>query len=269
MLFDRYVKNSIKGGTRDKRKEKKSTGIRRNVDNRDQRIGNCERFIILEDNKASLAHFLSTEISESYSAPPGRELVINGGFKDTLKVWSSDTSRQDVRELASDHEEADTRIVLHARDAAARGYKQVNILCRDTGVLVLLLAHREQLCQEIWMFAGTSRQRRYIPVHRIRSPRRRGSRFWHFMPLLAVIRQASSMVWARHRHGKSSKMHLTSWNTLEKKAKTVLTFLPKLKPLYANSTIREHKRWKSTRKERQRFANPRKILTPYLRLKIN
>ena len=130
------------------------------MDNRDQRIGNWERFIILEDNKASLAHFLSTEISESYSAPPGRELVINGGFKDTLKVWSSDTSRQDIRELASDHEEADTRIVLHARDVAARGYKQVNILCRDTDVLVLLLAHREQLCQEIWMFAGTSRQRR-------------------------------------------------------------------------------------------------------------
>ena len=68
MLFDGCVRNSIKGGTRDKRKEKKSTGIRRNVDNRDQRIGNWERFIIPEDNKASLAHFLSTEISESYSA---------------------------------------------------------------------------------------------------------------------------------------------------------------------------------------------------------
>ena len=81
--------------------------------------------------------------------------------------------------------------------------------------------------------------------------------------LLAVIRQASSIVWARHRRGKSSKMHLTSWNTLEKKAKSVLTFLPKLKLLCANSTIREHKRWKSTKKEQQRFANPRKILTPY------
>ena len=66
--------------------------------------------------------------------------MINGGFKDTLKVWSSDTSRQDIRKLASDQEEADTRIVLHARDVAARGYKQVNILCRDTDVLVLLLA---------------------------------------------------------------------------------------------------------------------------------
>ena len=35
---------------------------------------------------------------------------------------------------------------------------------------------------------------------------------------------ACSLVWARHRRGKSSKMYLTSWNTLEKKAKLVLTF---------------------------------------------
>ena len=223
VLFDRYVKNSIKGGTRDKRKEKKSTGIRCNVDSRDQRIGNWERCIIIEDKKASLAHFLSTEISENYSAPPGRELVISGGFKKPLKVWSSDTSRQDIRELASDQEEADTRIVLHARDAAARGYNQVNILCRDTDVLVLLLAHREQLCQEIWIFAGTLRQRRYIPVHRISlSERTRGSRFWHFMPSTAVIRQVSSMV------GKAS-----AWKVFEDvpdllehlgEAKSVLTF---------------------------------------------
>ena len=79
VLFDIYVKKSMKGGTRDKRKEMKSTEIRRNVDNRDQRMGNWER-LILEDNKASLAHFLSTEISKSSSAPPGQELVINRDF---------------------------------------------------------------------------------------------------------------------------------------------------------------------------------------------
>ena len=45
VLFDRYVKNSINGETRDKREEKKSTGIRRNVNNRDQRMRNWERFI--------------------------------------------------------------------------------------------------------------------------------------------------------------------------------------------------------------------------------
>ena len=97
-----------------------------------------------------------------------------------------------------------------------------------------------------------------------RSPRRRGSRLWHFMPLLAVIRQASSMVWARLRHGKSSKMHLTSWNTMEKKAKSVLTFLPKLKPLYANSTIREHKRWEINKERAAAFCKSKKDLDALL-----
>ena len=151
--------------SRTRQKEEQETSARRR---RAQGLGAMwERFIILEDNKASLAHYLSTEILESYSTPPGWELAINGGFKDTLKVWSSDTSRHDIRELTSDHEEADTRIILHARDATAKRCKQVNILCHDTDVLVLLLVHREQLCQEIWMFPGTSRQRRYIPVHSI------------------------------------------------------------------------------------------------------
>jgi len=79
-------------------------------------------------------------------------------------------TREDFRGLASNHEEADTRIVLHARDATVRGYRQVNALCRDTDVFVLLLAHRVDLCQDIWMFSGTSRRKRYISVHKITLP---------------------------------------------------------------------------------------------------
>ncbi|XP_044174163.1 uncharacterized protein LOC122957784 [Acropora millepora] len=109
-------------------------------------------------------------MSQRYGTHPGRELVVSGGFREILKVWSSDASRESLQELSLDHEEADTRIVLHARDAAVRGYRQVNVLCRDTNVLVLLLAHRQDLCQEIWMFSGTSRTKRYIPVHKISLP---------------------------------------------------------------------------------------------------
>ena len=141
VVFNRYLPSSIKGVTRGK-----SKGIRRDVASREQRIGNWDRFIVVEENKASLAHFLSTEMSQRYGTHPGRELVVSGGFREILKVWSSDASRESLQELSSDHEEADTRIVLHARDAAVRGYRQVNVLCRDTDVLVLLLAHRQDLC---------------------------------------------------------------------------------------------------------------------------
>ena len=140
------------------------------MESREQRIANWDRFIVVEENKASLAHFISTEMTQRYEAHPRRELVVSGGFNEILKVWSSNTSREDLQELSSDHEEADTRIVLHAKHAAAVGYKQVNVLCRDTDVLVLLLAHREDLCEEIWMFSGTSRRKKYTHVHKIRLP---------------------------------------------------------------------------------------------------
>ena len=61
MVFDRYRPNSIKGVTRAKRKRRKSKGIRRDVESRGQRIGNWDRFIVVEEDKASVAHFLSTE----------------------------------------------------------------------------------------------------------------------------------------------------------------------------------------------------------------
>ena len=171
VVFDRYLPNSIKGVTRAKQKRGKSKGIRRDVESRERRIGNWDRFIVVEENKASLAHFLSIEMSQRYGTHPGRELVVSEGFREILNVWSSDASRESLQELSSGHEEADTRIVLHARDAAVRGYHQVNVLCRDTDVLVLLLAHRQDLCQEIWLFSGTSRTKRYIPVHKISLPK--------------------------------------------------------------------------------------------------
>ena len=168
VVFDRYLPNSIKGVTRAKQKRGKSKGIRRDVESRERRIGNWGRFIVVEENKASLAHFLSTEMSQRYGTHPGRELVVSGGFREILNVWSSDGSRETLQELSSGHEEADTRIVLHARDAAVRGYHQVNVLCCDT---VLLLAHRQDLCQEIWLFSSTSQTKRYIPVHKISLPK--------------------------------------------------------------------------------------------------
>ena len=74
MVFDRYLPNSVKGVTRAKRKRGKSKVFRRDVESREQRIGNWDRFTVVEENKANLAHFLSTEMSQRYGTYPGREL---------------------------------------------------------------------------------------------------------------------------------------------------------------------------------------------------
>lgn len=121
-------------------------------------MGKWERFIVAHENKASLTNFLSTQISRNYRAHPRHEQVVSGGFSDILKVWSSDHDD-------SGHEEADTKIVLHARDATVTGYKQVNVLCRDTYVLN---------CPLVWMFSETSKRKRYrYQFTRSHCPKRR------------------------------------------------------------------------------------------------
>ena len=70
--------------------------------------------------KTKPEYFLSTEMSQRYGTHPGRERVVSGGFREILNVWSSDASKESLQELSSDHEEADTRIVLHAIDAAVK-----------------------------------------------------------------------------------------------------------------------------------------------------
>ena len=75
-----------------------------------------------------------------------------------------------VSHLQATHEEADTRILLHAVDAEAKGYQRLIIQCKDTYVLVLLLVFAHQLSPEVWMKAETAKKPSYIKVHDIKLP---------------------------------------------------------------------------------------------------
>lgn len=66
------------------------------------------------------------------------------------------------------HEEADTRLILHAADAARNGIKRVLIKTVDTDVVVLAVAHRQRIsCDELWIAFGTGKHFRYIAAHEI------------------------------------------------------------------------------------------------------
>ena len=85
VVLDLYLPNSVKEGTRSKRKGWMSRGIKRNVESRQHKVGNWDKAIFLENNKASLAHFFSyMQMSQSYNARPCREQVVSGGFSDIL-----------------------------------------------------------------------------------------------------------------------------------------------------------------------------------------
>ena len=65
--------------------------------------------------------------------------------------------RQDILSLAPcTHEEADTRMLLHAVDSASRGYPRIILRTVDTDVLVLAVSTAVILEDtEIWVAFGT------------------------------------------------------------------------------------------------------------------
>lgn len=80
--------------------------------------------------------------------------MLSGGFADQEKVWTS-TGRDVEQLLLDEHEEADTSMLLHAKEASVQGYVQTVVVSRDTDVLVLLFAHQSHLSLFMWMQTGT------------------------------------------------------------------------------------------------------------------
>lgn len=117
----------------------------------------------LEENKADLALFLSNHLIK-HSSKGGPVIVVSGGFAEATTVMSSDPSLR-ISSLQADHEEADTRLILHCVHAHV---ETTVVSARDTDVFLLLLAHYEKMqCEYLYMKAGTSKAPKYLPVHEI------------------------------------------------------------------------------------------------------
>ena len=152
VVFDRYEKDSIKAGTRSFRKGTGSKRpVRRMVNDKEVPLpNNWKQFIDLEENKADLARLLSEELSCQVA---DGDIVTAGGFESPEEVKCSPD--RDPGILSATHEEADTRILLHAKDSLMHGFERVVVVCRDTDVLVLLVHFKHQLSKEIWFMSGT------------------------------------------------------------------------------------------------------------------
>lgn len=75
---------------------------------------------------------------------------------------------QTSRVSSCNHEEADTRVIIHAYDAAKKGSHEIKIRTVDTDILVLAVANMEKLyVQELWVAFVTGKTFRYLPAHEI------------------------------------------------------------------------------------------------------
>lgn len=86
-----------------------------------------------------------------------------------MSIFADGVIIQEVMEiLKNNHQEADTKVVLHAKSPDR---EQGNIVIRvsDTDIAVLLLYHSANLSATLWMNTGTATKsiRRYINIKAI------------------------------------------------------------------------------------------------------
>ena len=98
-------------------------------------------------------------------APGDNIIVVAGGFR-TAEYTQCTEPLVDIEILRANHEEADTRVVLHSIHAET---EDVVVAARDTDILLLLLVFFSSMkCNQLWMKVCTSKQKKYFPIHEIR-----------------------------------------------------------------------------------------------------
>ena len=154
-MFDRYDnKESVKSARGERRQSAGPMGRQYQVI-AGRSIPPWKKIMFLHENKAALNQFLSQYITEraresqALHSRHERKLVIIGGFADgKTVVCLSSEGRAELESLASTHEEADTRIILHAVDADSKfagGDGRIVIKTPDTDVAVLDLYYFPQM----------------------------------------------------------------------------------------------------------------------------
>ena len=156
IVWDQYIQNSLKSQARSNR----GKGIRRRVEESANLPKNWSQFLRDDANKTELFLFLVKHIKHLVT----RKQIITTNGSDVVCI-----PPQDISNLApSNHEEADTRMVLHLADAAKKGYNKILLRTVDTDVVVLSVAAFAKLeIQELWIAFGTGKNFRYIPIHEI------------------------------------------------------------------------------------------------------
>ncbi len=184
-VFDRYIDDSVKAMEREWGDE--AAG---HASNTYQVISIEERclpvwkyFMNSTDNKRDLIKFIGQNLNENLkqhnSADSNQCVYFAGCMEDLDVVQRVDCNgTQTVPNMASFHEEADSRIILHTifadqKFTTAGNIGWIIIKCKDTDVLVLAIHYFPQLTntQQLWIQTGTVTSktdlRRYIRVHQI------------------------------------------------------------------------------------------------------
>ena len=140
LVFDRYIRNSLKGRTRHKRTGGKEVQY---VVNNHTNVSNIslKQFLSHIEPKQELTIYLAKHFV-SVMERIGKKYVVTYD-----QVTKTDINEYPRELLQNDHGEADTLIILHAIEVANRNYFcECIISSPDTDIFLLLIHFYEQLC---------------------------------------------------------------------------------------------------------------------------
>lgn len=106
--------------------------------------------------KMELTEYLSAKTLQKAESR-GKNLVVAWGV-------NCQATQRVVTHLRSSQEEADTKMLLHAVDAAVSGATEINICSPDTDVFILSLRRYPELCDDVSFVTGTGVRHRAIKL---------------------------------------------------------------------------------------------------------
>lgn len=205
VIFDVYKKSSLKSETRSKRGQ----GIRRRVTGTSRTPTNWRSFLQDDNNETKLFRFLAEKICQAGTT----SMVIVTKGEDVI----SNKNKSLDAVAPCYHEEADTRIFVHGRDATAEGSKSLVIKANDNDVLVIAASSLQRLgLQKMWIAFGQGANAQWIPVHEvvsaIGSEKASGILYFHAFTGCDAV---SSF------HGKGKKSAWLTWEVCDEVSETL------------------------------------------------
>ena len=172
VVFDRYFPESFMSEIR----ESRGSGSRVMVTASTPICKNWRMLLRLDVNKDELFHLFASDLQKCHGT---KKLMIATANDRVLFNKQFNTEHL----APSNHEEADTCILLHVRNAAEAN-QEISIRTVDTDIVVIAVSlFQEWNIDKIWIEFGTGRRKRWLPVHsygtKLGENTCKGLRFWY------------------------------------------------------------------------------------------
>ena len=125
-----------------------------------------KRFLSSGTNKTRLVKFMCDDWIKLIPSKLESHQKVILGLQDGTCLEIGRRGVNEESDLECDHEEADTRMLLHRKQSKVNGCDRVVVCSPDTDVAVLCCHHFHNIgIKEMYFLTGTGTKRRYISIH--------------------------------------------------------------------------------------------------------